>query len=217
MRELFIVRHGETEWNLQSRMQGRLDSALTDTGREHARLNGQLLKQLGPVDQLCVSPAGRTMETAFIINSQIHSHIEYFDELQERDCGEWSGFTIEEISQQFPQAWRAREEDPFMFRPPGGENMQDMLERVYTLLEDLYVSSFHTVALVTHGVMSKVILKYFLDLAELQSSRVRHPNNLVYRLTFNAQDIETHHFLDGGEAQQGLLYQDAEPIIHETT
>ena len=211
MRELFIVRHGETEWNVVRRMQGRLDSPLTEQGKAQAQKNGQLLRQLGGVDQLCVSPSGRTMETAFLINSAVRSHIEMFDELMERDVGEWSALTIDEIAEQYPQLWAEREENPYRFRPPGGENMQDMLVRVHQLLEDLFVSNFESVALVTHGVMSKVVLKYYLDLGELEAARLRHPNNLVYRLTFNAEDIETHYFLDGQAPIAGLLHQELEP------
>ena len=216
MRYLYIVRHGETEWNVQQRMQGRLDSPLTEAGKQHAQANGAVIRSLGGVQQLCVSPSGRTMETAFIVNSHTQCPIEYFDELMERDCGEWSGRTIDEISDQYPQAWLEREQDPFYFRPPGGENLQDMLERAHEFLESLYASDFDQVALVTHGVMSKVILNYYLGLNEVQTNKIRHPNNLVYRLTFTAQNIETEHFLDGGTARSWLLYQEQEPIAHKT-
>ena len=196
-------------------MQGRLDSPLTEQGKQHALVNGKLIRELGGVDQLCVSPSGRTTETAFLLNSVVHSHIEYFEELMERDCGEWSGMTVEEIAGTFADQWRAREDDPYWFTPPQGECMNDMLLRVHQLLEDLYVSDFDSVALVTHGVMSKVILKYYLDLGELECARLRHPNDLVYRLTFNAKDIETHYFVDGGAAQPGLLRDAAAPIMSD--
>ena len=92
--------------------------------------------------------------------------------------------------------------------------MQDMLERVHGFLDGLFGENLNAAALITHGVMSKVILKYFLDLNELESTRLRHPNDLFYRLTFNAQDIETHHYVGGGEAQKGLLHRvpSAHPI-----
>lgn len=215
MRDIYIVRHGETEWNLAGRMQGRLDSPLTENGKAHAVNNGKLLKSLGGVEQLCVSPSGRTTETAFIINSIVQSHIEYFEELMERDCGDWSAMTVDEITSTFPDEWRSREDDPYWFSPPGGECMNDMLLRVHQLLEDLYVSDFESVALVTHGVMSKVILKYYLELGELEAARLRHPNNLVYRLTFTPKEIETHYYIDGGQAQAGLLREEVATVLSE--
>lgn len=212
---LYIVRHGETEWNTQGRMQGRMDSSLTDSGREQASVNGALLKRLGGVDYLAVSPSGRTIETAFLINSHVRAPIHYSDQLMERDCGAWSGLLLEEIEEHYPQEWRAREEDPYRFRPPEGESLEDMLERVHDFLDGLFAQDWESIGLITHGVMSKVILKFFLGLNEIECSRLRHPNELVYRLTFNAQDIDTHHYLAGGEPQSGMLRRDAEPQPHK--
>ncbi len=213
MKHLFIVRHGETQWNVEARMQGRMDSPLTERGREQALSNGALLKALGGVDMMWVSPSGRTTETAHLINSHVHGHIEYADELLERDCGLWSGRTIDDLRANEETAWQERQRDPYGFRPPGGENLQDMLERVYEFLEELFAHPWQSVGLVTHGVMSKVILKFFLGLSEIESTRVRHPNDLIYRLTFNASEIETHHFEAGGEAQTGLLRHD--PVLEQ--
>ena len=206
MKTIYVVRHGQTLWNEEGRMQGRLDSPLTDQGRMQASANGALLKSLGGVDRLWVSPSGRTTETAYLINSHTKASIDFADELMERDCGDWSGMTIDEISQNYPQAWRDRESDPYWYQPPGGENMQDMLLRVHQFLDGLFDTPFGAVGLVTHGVMSKVILKFYLGLSEVECTRLRHPNDLVYRLTFHAEDIETHHFLAGGEAREGLLH-----------
>jgi broad specificity phosphatase PhoE len=213
VKTIFIVRHGQTQWNLQGRMQGRLDSALTEQGRSQANANGALLKALGGVDHLWVSPSGRTTETAYLINSFTKSSLDFADELLERDCGEWSGLTIEEIEQRYPQAWNQRQADPYWYQPPAGENLQDMLLRAHQFLDGLFDSDWQSVGLVTHGVMSKVILKFYLGLNEVECVRCRHPNDLVYRLTFNAEDIETHHFLGGGEPREGLLR--TEPTLQD--
>ncbi|MCR9261026.1 MAG: phosphoglycerate mutase family protein [Pseudomonadaceae bacterium] len=208
MKTIYIVRHGQTQWNVESRMQGRLDSPLTDAGRQQASVNGALIKSLGGVEQLWVSPAGRTTETAFLINSYTQAAIDFADALLERDCGDWSGLTLEQIQQDHPQAWADRLEDPYYFAPPQGESLQDMLLRAHSFLDELFDSEWESVALVTHGVMSKVILKFYLGLSEIECTRTRHPNDLVYRLTFTAQDIETHHFIGNSEPVPGLLRTD---------
>jgi probable phosphoglycerate mutase len=214
VRTIYIVRHGQTEWNLAGRMQGRLDSPLTDLGRRQASANGALIKSLGGVDQLWVSPAGRTTETAYLVNSHTKAPLHFAEELVERDCGLWSGMTIDEIRERHAQSWSEREQDPYWHQPPQGENMQDMLLRSHRFLDDLFELDWDALALVTHGVMSKVILKFFLGLDDSASARVRHPNDLVYRLTITAQDIETHHFLGGGEGQPGLLRAATSPSNH---
>ena len=217
VKELFIMRHGETEWNVAGRMQGRLDSALTEQGRNQADLNGGLVKALGGVDVLLVSPSGRTRETAYIVNSHTQVRMEFFEELMERDCGLWSGMAVTDVEARFPQAWAERELDAFNFRPPEGENLSDMLHRARGFLEELYVSKHESVGLVTHGVMSKVILNFFLSLSEAETVKVRHPNELVYRLTFNTNHVETHYFLEGGEANTGLLMHRQDPVQHPSS
>lgn len=210
IKDLYIVRHGQTEWNVAQRMQGRMDSPLTERGRAQAQANGALLQRAGGVEQLWVSPSGRTAETANLINSHVRAHIEYADALMERDCGLWSGLTLTQIEQDYPDAWAARNKNAYEHRPPEGENLHDMLLRVKDFLDDLFVVDWGSVGLVTHGVMSKVILKYFLGLSELQCVGLRHPNELVYRLQFFADRIEPSYYLDGGESQDGLLYTDSQ-------
>jgi len=205
VRTIFIVRHGQTQWNVAQRMQGRMDSPLTEQGRAQALANGALLKSLGGVEQLWVSPSGRTTETAYLVNSHTKANMNFADELLERDCGAWSGLTIAEIQQRHPEDWARRGEDPYWFKPPEGENLQDMLRRSHRFLDGLFEEDWTSIALITHGVMSKVILKFYLGLAEDECVQARQPNEVVYRLTFTAQDIETHHFIAGGNAQNGVF------------
>jgi probable phosphoglycerate mutase len=204
MKEIFILRHGETEWNVEMRMQGRLDSPLTENGKAQAGSNGVLLKSLGEFGRLYVSPSGRTRETAAIVNAQLQAEVALFESLMERDVGRWSGLTVSEIEIKYPRAWAVRQADPYGFRPPDGENLDDMLERVQETLEEIYLSDPARVGIVTHGVMSKVILKYFLNLEPAETQAIRHPNNLVYRLTFHRNEIDTQHFLDGRPVSEGL-------------
>ena len=100
--DLFILRHGETEWNLAGRMQGHLDSALTELGREQARRQGRLLSQV--VTEACEwfsSPQGRAFNTARIAAPH-GQHIEQDMRLKEIGMGDWTGLTRLEIGQERP-------------------------------------------------------------------------------------------------------------------
>ncbi len=223
MNTLYILRHGQTEWNVERRIQGHMDSPLTELGRQQADTHGKTLKSLGGIDQLFVSPSGRARETAFIVNSYavspsgraretafiVNSYakavVTFESSLMERDCGEWSGQMLSEVEARYPQAWQARTDDPFQHRPPGGENLSDMQERVGTFLQSLYAIDCDVVGLVTHGVMSRVILMDLLGLNPLEAVRAYHPNDAFYRLSFRATEIETHYFKDGSGPQAGLL------------
>jgi len=68
-RKIYLFRHGETEWNVAGKMQGRLDSPLTERGRQQALAHGKLLAELPPVECLWVSTANRTRATADFINA----------------------------------------------------------------------------------------------------------------------------------------------------
>ncbi|MDA1077309.1 MAG: histidine phosphatase family protein, partial [Proteobacteria bacterium] len=116
MKTLYILRHGETVWNTQARMQGRLDSPLTERGREQAKVHGHVLRGVDPIDAFVVSPSGRTRETANIVNSLVNAPLNFDERLMERDCGAWSGLTVDEIRQQFPDDWNARNVDGFHHR-----------------------------------------------------------------------------------------------------
>ena len=113
--------------------------------------------------------------------------------------------TVDEIQERFPQQWKARESDPYGHRPPEGENVQDLVERVQDMLEGLYTSPDAIIALVTHGVMSRAILTHFLALTPVEASLVRHPNDLFYRLEFSATDIQPSYYRSGDGPYKGLL------------
>ncbi len=205
MKTLYIVRHGQTQWNVERRMQGRMDSPLTELGKAQAMQHGKTLRELGGCDRMVASPSGRTQETAYILNSALSARLEFNDVLMERDTGDWGGLTVDEVEKRYPKQWQERERDPYFARPPGGENVQDLVERVQDFLESLYSSTEERVILVTHAIMSRAILTHLLSLSPTESSGVIHPNDLLYRLEFSPTDIEASHFLSGEGPHPGLL------------
>jgi broad specificity phosphatase PhoE len=195
-------------------MQGRLDSPLTREGMEQAHAHGRMLKALPPIEQMYVSPSGRTRETAFIINSYVRSRVSYVDALLEKDVGSWSGLTVDELEDSFPQAWRERMDDPYHHRPPAGENLADMNERASEFLATVLSSASESVALVTHQVMSRVILGHLLGLTQTETVQVIHPNEALYRLLVAADGVESCYFVEGEGPFDGLLHQgDDETIL----
>ena len=193
LKVLYVLRHGQTEWNLAGRMQGRMDSPLTALGEAQASALGALLKTLGGVDELWVSSAGRTKATAALVNKHLAAPVRFSDHLLERDCGTWSGKTLEEVAASEPDNWSARKSDPYHHQPGGGENLLDLGQRFRHLLDDF--ESVENLAIVAHGVVSKAILQHFLGLDEAQTIAVKHPNNLLYRLVMRAGEVQVTHFV----------------------
>ena len=211
-RVLYVLRHGQTEWNLAGRMQGRMDSPLTALGKAQADAHGALLKNLGGVDELWVSSANRTRATAALVNKHLAVPVRFSDHLLERDCGSWSGKTLEEVAASEPDNWSARKGDPYNHRPGGGENLLDLGCRFTRLLDEF--EPVGNLAIIAHGVVSKTILQHFLGLDEAQTIAVQHPNSLLYRLTLDANGVEVTHFIaqDDGALQVLDLQHTAQPI-----
>ena len=107
MTELYLVRHGETDWNAARRIQGRTDIPLNATGREQARQAGELLARRR-WHAVYTSPLGRAHETASIIAQRVGvGDVTDVDELVERDYGEAEGMSFEQIEALYPEGVRA--------------------------------------------------------------------------------------------------------------
>lgn len=124
---ILLVRHGESEWNAIGRWQGWADPALSDLGREQA---WEASRAVGTVDAIVSSDLQRAMQTALIISEAIGVGPVMTDaDLRERDVGEWTGHTREEIEERWPgsyEAWRTGG----MPNPPGGEDNDKIIERL---------------------------------------------------------------------------------------
>jgi probable phosphoglycerate mutase len=137
---LYLVRHGETEWNLEQRRQGRADSPLTERGVAQARAAARALHlELGKAPELRIvsSPTGRAFETARIVAAELDLPLESEELLAECDLGDWTGLTTPEVEARDPGALAKRESDKWSFRMPGGESYADVDVRARRWLESL--------------------------------------------------------------------------------
>ncbi|MHA6261595.1 histidine phosphatase family protein [Arenibacterium sp. CAU 1754] len=149
--DLLILRHGETEWNLEGRLQGGLDSPLTERGREQARRQGEILVQLGVSGRTILSsPQGRALKTAQIACAGLD--IVTDDRLREIEMGDWAGLTRHEIATQVPHLF---ESDGLGWydHAPNGEGLIALERRLVTFLQDLSGPA----VIVTHGITSRVL------------------------------------------------------------
>jgi probable phosphoglycerate mutase len=137
---IYYVRHGETEWNVQGRLQGQHDSALTALGAAQADACGEILRDLigrdgrDPADfDYVASPLGRARTTMQRLRATLGLDPDTFRtdaRLAELSFGRWEGLAYPQIQATEQDALAARERDKWGFRPPGGESYADLLERV---------------------------------------------------------------------------------------
>lgn len=158
---LYIVRHGETVWNTEKRMQGRHDSSLTERGVEQAELLAERLKNIN-FSVIYSSPLGRTVKTSQIIGLQRNLPIIKEDRLIEMDLGDWEGLTQEQIlkknEEQLYNFWNK----PQLYISDGGEEFSDVRKRIKPLIKDIENKHDNEkILLVTHSITLKTIMSNF--------------------------------------------------------
>lgn len=157
MKQLYFVRHGQTEWNAIQRMQGQWNSDLSEIGKQQADVNGRLLSTLN-IESMFVSPLERTRQTAEIINRHLKLTPNYDERIMEWDCGDWSGELYEDVSVKWADEWRALQADRFNYRGPNCENYPDMFARAIPFLEEMQARDEENIAIVSHGMIGKVMV-----------------------------------------------------------
>ncbi len=208
MKELYFIRHGQTEWNAIARMQGQWNSDLNETGREQADVNGQFLSEQN-IEAMFVSPLDRTRQTAAIINEYLNLPATFDDRIMEWDCGDWSGHLYKDVKNKWPDDWQALEADRFNFRGPGCENYPDMIARSKPFLDELVERPEERIAIVSHGMIGRVMVAQLLDFNDNETLGFHQTNDVIYRVTLHegkaAGSTEVAHFFGGVGPIPGLL------------
>ena len=204
MTTLFLVRHGETQWNVQRRIQGWADSPLTSVGLAQAEINARLLGTLG-IDRILASPLGRTKQTVAPIVRETRVEAEYDPRLREVCMGDWSGRTVQELQSRYLDQWRARQGDPEGYCPPNGESRVDVKQRVTPLVSELVDAPHQEVVLVSHGITIRVLLDLLLGFSQRTRRTLSVPHDVVYRITPGSLDSMVMHYLGGEGPFDGLF------------
>lgn len=158
-----LIRHAETLWNRQRRIQGQSDSPLTAEGKRMAAFWGRLLAGL-PWDRILASDTGRALATARRIQVRIGRPLALEPRLRELDWGAWTGRTLEEIAAVEAERLARQAAAGWDFRPPGGESRRELLARVRAALAA--AARRHPgerVLVVTHGGVLRALELFLAD------------------------------------------------------
>ena len=163
--ELYVLRHGQTEWNAAGRMQGHMDSPLTDLGREQAAMQGRILRALDlPADvTFHCSPQGRARQTAEIALAGLTEAPVFDHRLKEVSVGAFEGLTMTDLEAGWPEVMTRDEALSWHYRAPGGEGYDSFSARIRDWLDEQTAPA----VVVSHGMVSGVLrgLALGLDLA----------------------------------------------------
>jgi probable phosphoglycerate mutase len=174
--KLILVRHVETEWNVQSREMGQLDSPLTARGLQQAKALAERLSS-GRVQSFYSSDLGRALQTAEIIAAATGLKITVIPALRERHMGILQGLTQAEMAKMHSVAYAEYRRSPHTYQIPGGESGQQRLERsVKALTEIARLHPTQTVAAVTHGGFLMGFFEHVLGMAPGNGWRFKKQN-----------------------------------------
>ena len=177
---LYYIRHGETDWNAEQRLQGHRDTPLNARGRRQASHCGGILRDLlerdGRAAADCAyvsSPLCRARQTMELVRAALDLDPDGYgvdDRLIEISFGDWEGLTLPEIAARDAEALAARERDKWGFTPPGGECYRDVTARVGAW----YATVTRDTVVTAHGGVARALDRVFQHSTARRSRPRRH-------------------------------------------
>ncbi len=184
MKKLYIVRHGETNWNKEGRTQGRSDSQLTAQGLCQARGLARALEKEG-IEAIYSSTLKRAASTAMVIGQALNIPIYNSDELVEIGFGQWEGLTLQEIQAQFPNQLKGWHQAPHRASIPGGEGISMAQKRIKLYIDYLIKNcNLERVLIVSHGTIIKLYLMALLEMNLSQFYKLKQNNCAINVIEF---------------------------------
>jgi broad specificity phosphatase PhoE len=182
---LYVIRHGETDWNKVQRYQGQTDIPLNDTGRAQAARNGRVLREvLGARTEaldFISSPLVRASETMEIVRTNMGLSARPFptdDRLKEQNFGHWEGQIWGELPTLDPEGFAARKADTWNWTPRDGENYEMVRVRVLSWLAGITRET----VVVTHGNISRSLRGILLGLDSAAVPKLEVPQDRFLRI-----------------------------------
>jgi len=186
--QLILIRHGETLWNKNKRVQGTSDIDLSEAGIEQARKLAVSLEH-EPIGTIYTSPLIRARRTAEMINRFHQSPVEIFEELMEMSMGDFEGLSFEDLmarESDFLRRWIA---DPASVRMPNGETLNELQMRAWSRIEKIILRDENALV-VSHNFTIAAIL-----------CRLRNISLTEFRSTCVGNASKTTILIQGGEVR----------------
>ncbi len=181
MTRIYLVRHGQTDWNVERRWQGHADIPLNAVGLAQAeqvahRLAGERLQAIYSSD------LQRARQTAEALSRRTGLPVHLDARLREIHQGEWQGLLVTEIEARYGEAFQRRRMDPYNVTPPGGETVEQVRQRVVQAFEDILARHpTERVVVVSHGFALAVAQVHYQGLP-IQQAWEMIPDNDEWRV-----------------------------------
>lgn len=192
MTHVFIIRHGETEYNRSRIFQGRsINASLNETGRSQAEAVCEVLSQY-PITKIVTSTLIRTLETAEPLIELRQPLVESYTELDEMDFGDLEGQSIDDHWDEIKNLQQVWEDGKTDHPVPGGESPDEVYERAATkLIEVLKNSQDEYIAFYLHGRLIRILLSGLLGIGLPKMQNIQHKNGSVNHLTWDGVQLSS--------------------------
>ena len=179
---IYLLRHGQTNYNHEGRMQGQLESQLTDLGMAQAQAMADLLKaEITDTAgwRLLASPLKRTRQSAAIVGATLGLEVEIEPALIEVGCGSWENRMYADLRLEHPETFAGRE---WVFGSPDGERFEDVDARVRPWLAALPPEPDRKIIAVSHGIAGVLMRGAYQGLSREATMQQDTPQDALFRL-----------------------------------
>jgi len=187
--KIYLVRHGQTQWNKEGRFQGRLNSPLTQKGKLQAQKNGEKLKKYIDKDiKVYASPLGRAKETAFIICDELNidrDKIIFDNRIIEFDYGVFEGRERDEVKE--TKEFKDREANKWYYQIENGESYEIVQKRVKEFLEE--IKEIDKVLIIAHEMVNRTLRGIYCNYTKEDTLKLKQPNDVILLLDEGKEEI----------------------------
>lgn len=191
MKQVYIIRHGETDNNRNHRLQGRgVNASINEIGRLQGEEIAEALKDV-PIQKVVISSMIRTLETATPLINQKDATVESYAELDEMSFGKWEGALFEDVKKEIHEIHTRWTSGDINAEVEGGESPQQVFDRAGAkVIEVLNSSQEEHIAFVLHGRLIRILLSVFLGKGLKNMHLIKHQNGAINHLAWNGDSFE---------------------------
>lgn len=179
---VYLIRHGQTKWNVESRIQGFRDIELDDIGFKQSQEVVEKLKQI-PIDIVYSSPLIRARVLSEMISKQHHVTLRLDDRWKELHAGDFEGWTWAEVEKHHLGVLKAIKQSNYTIPLPNGESLAQLQKRAVEGFQEVLFHPHQNVVIVSHGGTIKALLCALLDVSLDQRDHFLIENGSIVRIT----------------------------------
>ncbi|WP_294188676.1 alpha-ribazole phosphatase [uncultured Clostridium sp.] len=184
--KIFLVRHGETDWNLKGKIQGNTDIELNKTGIKQAyELSNKMLEKNYKFSKIYSSPQKRALQTAKILSENTNIECIVVDKLKEMNLGKWEGLAWSEVRENYPLEYKEWFVKRRYTKTPNGESYEEMLERVLDSLYKIIDDNSDNIVIVTHSTVIMSLQCYITNTDFDKMTKFRTDNASILEIDSN--------------------------------